>query len=74
LEVGFLYYIVPVTATMQGRDKMDIPHSTGKCEVKLSLHMPWKATEGVKVHPDGCDKLRAPIVLPPSKSHRYPLK
>jgi len=40
VEVGFLYYRVPVTATMQGRDKMDTPHSMGKIEVKLSQHTP----------------------------------
>jgi hypothetical protein len=40
VEVGFLYYKVPVTATMQGQDKMDTPHSMGKSEVKLSLHTP----------------------------------
>jgi hypothetical protein len=40
VEVGFLYYEVPVTAIMQGRDKTDTPHSMGKSEVKRSLHKP----------------------------------
>jgi hypothetical protein len=40
VDVGFLYYKVPVTATMKGRDKMDTPHSIGEIEVKLSLHAP----------------------------------
>jgi hypothetical protein len=40
VEVGFLYYKVPVTATVQGRDKIDTPHSMGKSEIKLSPHTP----------------------------------
>jgi hypothetical protein len=40
VDVGFLYYKVPVTVVMQGRDKMDTPHSIGKIVVKLSLHAP----------------------------------